>query len=70
MICKLVVRKSQKDATARWDKAHMTTISCRATRERAERFKAACQKLETVPNAVLLKAINDTIEKAEGQEQS
>lgn len=66
----MVVSNSQKEASAKWDKSHMTNLACRVTREKAEKFKTACQRLGTVPNAVLLKAVNDTIEKAEGQEQS
>ena len=46
----------------------MTVVGCKVTREKATQFKEACVKLNTVPNAVLLKAVNETIEKAEGLE--
>ena len=57
--------QSQKDARDKWDKANMTHISCKLTKEKAQRFKEACAKLDTVPNRVMLQAVADTIEKAE-----
>ena len=62
------VSQSQKKATEKWDKQNMTCISCRITKEKAVLFKDACKKTGTVPNRVLLGAINDTIQKAEGLE--
>ena len=56
--------QSQKNARDKWDKQHMTHITCKLTREKAMEFKAACAKLETVPNRVMLQAVADTIEKA------
>lgn len=61
------ISQSQKDARDKWDKQNMTTIGCRLTKERAAKFKEACRVLNTIPNQVLLKAIADTIEKAEEQ---
>ncbi len=60
--------EASKMARAKWDKAHMTVVGCKVTREKATQFKEACSKLDTVPNAVLLKAVNETIEHAEGLE--
>lgn len=60
------VSESRKNANVKWDKENMTTLSCRVTKKKAEEFKVACRKLDTVPNRVLMKAINDTIEEAEG----
>jgi len=64
----MAVSESRKSANAKWDAAHMTNIACRVTREKALRFKDACQKQGTNPNAVLLSYINEYIEKAEGRE--
>lgn len=59
--------ESRKRATMKWDKANMTTVSTKVRKEKAIQFKEACKKLHTIPNRVLLHAINETIEKAEGQ---
>lgn len=61
------ISDAQKVASAKWDRQNMTTIGCRITKQKAAQFKEACQKLDTVPNRVLLKAIDDTIEKAFGE---
>lgn len=55
---------AHKAANARWDRENMTTVGCRVTRTKAVEFKAACMKLDRVPNQVLIKAINDTIDEA------
>ena len=60
----MVVRKS----SAKWDKEHMATLSCRVTKERAAQFREACQKIGTSMNAVFLKAISAVIKEAEDQE--
>lgn len=62
------ISDSKKMANVKWDKTNMTNLACRVTRDKATQFKEACTKLETNPNAVLLKAVNETIEKAEGLE--
>jgi hypothetical protein len=56
---------AKKAASQRWDKEHMVTLTCRVTKARAERFKAACAALATNPNAEFLKAINKVIQDAE-----
>ncbi len=66
----MAVNESRKSANARWDAAHMTNIACRVTREKAQRFREACQSQGTNPNAVLLAYINSFIEKFGAQEQS
>ena len=64
----MTISESRKTANVKWDSAHMTNIACRVTKEKALRFKAACQKQGTNPNAVLLAYINEYIEKSEGRE--
>ena len=61
------VSEAKKKASAKWDKAHMTTMSCKLTKERAARFKAACEMLGLIPNQVFNKAIDEVLEKAEDQ---
>lgn len=64
----MTVPESQKAAAVKWDKENMTNIACRVTKKKAKKFRLACQKNETNPNAVLLAYINEYIEKAEAQE--
>lgn len=59
-----MVSEKHKEATARWDKANMTTMSIRVTKARAQEFKDACKRLETVPNRVFLEAIRATVDRA------
>ena len=59
------VSEARKQANRKWDKENMTTISCRVTRERLQKFKEACEQLGTVPNQVIQKAIADTIDQAD-----
>lgn len=65
-----MVSASQKAASAKWTKEHMVTIGCKVTKDKAQRFKNACYKQGTTPNAVLLKRISEYIEEAEGQGQT
>lgn len=62
------VPPSQKNAAVKWDKENMTNIACRVTKEKAKKFRLACQKNDTNPNAVLLAYINEYIEKSESPE--
>lgn len=69
----MILSQSQKDARDKWDRQNMTHIGCRLTKERANQFREACAKLNTVPNRVFLKAIAETIMAArelEDQEKS
>lgn len=54
-----------RESQERWDKENMTTVNCRLTKQKAIKFKQACQDLGTNMNAVLLKAVNETIGEAE-----
>ena len=60
----MTITQAQKNAKNKWDRNNLTTISCRVTKLKATQFKEACCKLETIPNRVLLKAIDETIKKA------
>lgn len=62
------ISESRKNANRKWDKENMTQVACRLTKKKAALFKEACQKIGTVPNRVLLNAIDETIKKAEDQE--
>ena len=62
------ISESRKNANRKWDKENMTQVACRLTKKKAALFKEACQKMGTVPNRVLLNAIDETIKKAEDQE--
>lgn len=56
-----------REAQKRWDKDNMVTITCRVTKAKAEAFKTACDSLGTTRNAVLIKAIDRTIEESKGK---
>lgn len=62
-----MVSDAQKTASRKWAKENMTTLGCKVTKVKAEQFKEACRQLNTVPNQVLLQAVNDTIKQAEDQ---
>ena len=63
-----MVSDAQKLASKKWSKENMATLGCKVTKVKAAQFKEACQKLGTVPNQVLLQAVDETIKKAECQE--
>lgn len=56
--------ESKKAANTKWDKENMTTVGCRITKAKAMEFKVACITLDTKPNQVFLKAIDQTIGEA------
>ena len=58
---------ARKRANAKWDKANMTTLTCRVTKDKAQQFQDACGKLGTNKNAEFLKTINRVIEEAESR---
>ena len=62
------ISDSQKAAAVKWDKENMTNIACRVTKEKAKKFRLACQKNNSNPNAVLLAYINNYIKESEAQE--
>ena len=57
-------KEARKAASARWDKEHMTVLSCKVTKVKATEFREACKKLEVVPNQVFRQAIDQVIENA------
>ena len=54
--------EAQKRARDKWNKENMTVIVCNVTKKKKEEFKAACERAETTPNAVLVAAINSFLE--------
>lgn len=58
----------RNEAAKKWDKANMTVLACRITREKALRFKLICQEQGTNTNAVLLAYVNEYIKVHEAQE--
>lgn len=59
---------AQKAARDKWDRQNMKNVACKVTKEKADRFKLACEKLGTTRNAVLSRAIDETIKQAEDPE--
>ena len=57
--------EAQLRARQKYNDEKMTTVGCRISRRKAERFKAACAALGTTQYAVLKEAVDYTIEKAE-----
>ena len=57
--------EAQKRARMKYDAEKMSTISCRVSRTKADRFRKACEQLGTTQYAVLKEAVEAAIEKAE-----
>ncbi len=49
----MAISDSQKRATAKWDKANMTTLGCKVKKEYALKFKKYAAKINKTPNALL-----------------
>lgn len=62
------VSDSQKKAKNKWDAAHMSVLSCKARKDKVERFKAACKSAGTTPNAVFLEAMDAFIAEYSSEE--
>lgn len=54
-----VIYESQKRASAKWDKEHMTIVGTKVRRTYAAEFKEACIAAGTTPSAVIKKAMDD-----------
>ena len=65
---KIMPTAAQKVARDKWDRQNMKNVACKVTKEKAARFKLACEKLCTTRNAVLSRAIDETIKRAEDPE--
>lgn len=52
------VTESQKRAKNKWDAANMAVLSCKARRDKVDRFRAACKAAGTTPNAVFVQAMD------------
>lgn len=57
-----MVYESQKRASAKWDKEHMTIIGTKVRKTYAAEFKEACRAAGTTPSAVIKKAVDDFME--------
>ena len=64
----MTVSDAQKSAARKWDQANMTRLACKVTKEKAARFRIACERQGTNTNAVLLAYVNKYIEMYEAQE--
>lgn len=49
---------SQRRANNKYIAANMTVLGCKIRKDKAEKFKSACKKAGTTPNAVFTEAIN------------
>ena len=56
--------EARKKASQKWDKANMTVVGCKLTKEKAQLFREACAALGAVPNRILLQAVDNTIAEA------
>ena len=52
------------DAQRKWDKKNLTVVTCRLSKAKKKEFADACAKFGVAMNSVLLKAVNETIEKS------
>lgn len=64
----MAVTPAKRASNAKWDRANMTTLGCRVKREDAERYHAAAAAQGTTVNAVMRKALDEMLSKAEQQE--
>lgn len=62
--------ESRIRAIRKYDSEKMTTVTCRISRAKADRFKAACAQLGVTQYAVLKEAIENAIAKAEAGSES
>ena len=63
------VSEAQKRANRKYDSEKMTYVGCKISKEKAARFKDACNTLGTSQYAVLKEAVEYTIEKAKRPEE-
>ena len=57
--------EARKRATQKWDRANLTSVGCKVTKEKAAQFRQACSALGVIPNQILLKAVENVIAEAE-----
>ena len=60
-----MISEAQKRASAKWAKNNMAMFSCKMTKDKANAFKNACEKLGLVPNQVFNRAADEVINEAE-----
>jgi hypothetical protein len=51
-----MISEKKKASNAKWDKENMTSLAC------SEKFKEACTKAGTTPNAVLKQAVEEFLQ--------
>lgn len=54
---------AQRRAQNKYDAANMTVLGCKARKDEAEAFKAACRAAGTTPNAIFRDAMQQFMEK-------
>ena len=54
--------EAQKRARDKWNRENLTVLTCNVTKQKKEAFKAACKRVGTTQNAVLLAAVNKFLE--------
>lgn len=54
--------EAQKIAAAKWDKENTVVLACKATKEKAERFKEYCAARDKSVHAVLLDYVEKCID--------
>ena len=59
---------AKRRANNKYIKEHMTVLGCKVRKEDAERFKAACRRAGTTPNAVFREAMDRFMEETENGE--
>lgn len=58
----MATSEAQRRARDKWNRKHLTVLSCNVTTEKKELFKKACKLAGTTQNAVLLAAVNKFLE--------
>ena len=66
----MATSEAQKRARDKWNREHLTVLTCNVTTEKKEQFKRACQLAGTTQNAVLLAAVNKFLEEHPIKEDS
>lgn len=61
----MALTEAKKKANAKWDKEHMTSITCKMRKERAELFKKLAAQNGTTASALIRQCVDDYIAKHE-----
>lgn len=63
-----MITAAKKAANRAWDQRNLVNLACRVRREYADRVRAACAAQGDSVNAVLKAALDDYLQRYEGQE--